>query len=124
VGISIGSIFGGDFIKHGRRQALIRFNFVGLFGSLISFYLNFWSMCFGRLVLGFSSGVMLCTTPKMLEETIPSHLFDRGFGTSTSIFVNLAFFGVLLVSGGMPEEPKDLADSKFWMVIFGIQIPF
>jgi len=81
-------------------------------------------MCFGRLVLGMSSGVILCTTPKMIEETIPAHMIDKGFGTSTSIFINLAFFGVLLVSGGMPDEPKDLTESKYWMVIFGVQIPF
>jgi hypothetical protein len=60
----------------------------------------------------------------MIEETVPAHLLEKGFGASTSVFINLAFFIALLASGGMPEEQKDLAETKYWMVIFGIQIPF
>lgn len=61
-------------------------------------------MCFGRFVLGMCAGVVLCTTPKMIEETVPAHLLEKGFGSSTSVFVNLAFFVALLASGGMPED--------------------
>jgi len=42
VGIAIGSIFGGDFIKYGRRNTVIRFNFIGLIGSVIALILGFW----------------------------------------------------------------------------------
>ena len=124
VGISLGSIFGGDFIKYGRRSTLIRFNIVGLLGSIIAMFLNFWQMCFGRFVLGISAGVILCTTPKMIEETVPPQLIEKGFGTSTSIIINAAFLGYLCLAGGMPDDPKELAESKYWMIIFGIQIPF
>ena len=124
MGISLGSIFGGDFIKYGRRSTLIRFNCVGLLGSILCMFLNFWQMCFGRFVLGISAGVILSTTPKMLEESIPAHLMDKGFGMTTSLFINAAFMGCLLLNGAAPTDPLDLKTSKYWMVMFGIQIPF
>jgi hypothetical protein len=42
VGISLGCIFGGDFIKYGRRKTLIEFNVIALLGSIIAMFLNFW----------------------------------------------------------------------------------
>jgi len=120
VGISLGSIFGGDFIKHGRRKTLIRFNCVGLIGSIFCMFLNFWQMCFGRFVLGISAGVILSTTPKMLEESIPGHLLDKGFGMTTSLFINAAFMGCLLLAGATPTSQAELKTSNYWRILFGI----
>lgn len=68
-------------------------------------------MCFGRFVLGISAGVILSTTPKMLEESIPAHLMDKGFGMTTSLFINAAFMGCLLLAGGAPTDPAVLKTS-------------
>jgi hypothetical protein len=38
-----------------------------------------------------------------LDETIPANLMDKGFGTSTNIIINFAFFAVLIMAMGMPE---------------------
>lgn len=76
-------------------------------------------MCFGRFVYGVGAGVIICTTPKMIEEIIPPKLMNKGFGMSTSLMINFAFFGCLLLAGGMPDEPKDLSETKYWMIIFG-----
>ena len=86
-------------------------------------FLNFWQMCFGRFIYGFATGVLTCTTPKMVEEIIPAKLMNKGFGMSTSLFINIAIFGCLILGGGMPDESKDLAETKYWMVIYGAQIP-
>jgi len=91
VGIALGSIYGGDFVKQGRRSTLVLFNVVGLVGSALSIVLNFWVICLGRMVLGFSCGVLLCATPKCLDEVLPSYLIDNGFGTSTNIMINLSY---------------------------------
>lgn len=91
VGIAIGSIYGGDFVKQGRRSTLINFNIVGIIGSLLSVVLDFYTICFARFILGFSCGVMLCVTPKALDEVLPSELIDNGFGTSTNIVINLSY---------------------------------
>lgn len=104
VGLALGNIFGGDFVCYGRRITILRFNILGLIGTAFTFYLNFWSMCFGRLIFGFSCGVIMCTTPKMLDEIIPGHLIDQGYGTSTNIFINFAFFIMLILAMGMPDK--------------------
>jgi len=38
----------------------------------------------------------------------------------------MAFFGLgqQLLSMGMPKSANDLAASNYWMVIYGMQIPF
>lgn len=81
-------------------------------------------MCFGRFVYGAAAGVLICTTPKMIEEIIPAHLMKKGFGMSTSLFCNVAFFGCLLLGGGMPEDQSELAKTHYWMIMYGVQIPF
>jgi MFS family permease len=119
-GVAIGSVFGGDFVKNGRRSTIIYFNAVGLIGTLISFLPNFIVMCIGRTIVGFSSGVLICATPKAIDETIPSKLIDKGFGTSTNIVINLAFLAAMLLALGMPDDAVSLMNSNYWMVLFGI----
>lgn len=122
-GIAIGSVFGGDFVKSGRRLTILQFNVIGLIGSLFSFLPNMYMMCFGRFIFGFSCGILICTTPKAIDETVPSNLVDKGFGTSTNIVINLSFMLVAVLALGMPETPEALANDWYWMVIFGCQVP-
>ena len=65
-------------------------------------------MCFGRFVFGFSCGILICTTPKAIDETVPSHMVDNGFGTSTNIIINLSFMLVAVLSLMMPETETAL----------------
>jgi hypothetical protein len=80
-------------------------------------------MCFGRFIFGFSCGVLICTTPKAIDETVPSNLVDKGFGTSTNIIINLSFMMVAVLSLGMPDGEEALFEDWYWMIIFGCQIP-
>ena len=89
VGICIGSLLGGDIIKYGRRFTILHFNIVGLLASCTIFTLNYNVMCVGRVVFGMSSGILLCATPKMIDETVPAKLLDKGFGASTAIIMCL-----------------------------------
>ena len=103
VGIALGNIFGGDFVKNGRRRTIIIFNILGAIATCFTLVLDFNSMCFGRMLFGFASGILSCASPKLLDETIPANLMDKGFGTSTNIIINFAFFAVLIMAMGMPE---------------------
>lgn len=109
IGISAGSLFGGDCVKYyGPRKTLVYFNLLALIGSILSLSLNFKLMNLGRLLFGLSSGVMLCATSKILEQTIPVRLLDKGFGTSTNILMQLFNFGLLLMAIGMPDTKSEL----------------
>jgi len=120
LGIAIGNIFGGDFVKNGRRKTIIQFNILGLIGTLLTLVLDFYSMCLGRMIFGFASGILSCATPKMLDEIIPARMMDKGFGTSTNILINFAFFVVLIMAMGVPESPAALMETKYWMLIYGL----
>jgi MFS family permease len=119
-GIALGSVFGGDFVKTGRRTTIIYFNFIGLLSTLISFLPNFILTCIGRTLFGFTCGVLICATPKAIDETIPSKVIDKGFGASTNIVINLAFMMIMVLALGMPEDEMGLTNNSYWMVIFGI----
>jgi MFS family permease len=120
VGIALGNIFGGDFVKNGRRKTIIIFNILGAIATCFTLVLDFNSMCFGRCLFGFASGILSCATPKVLDETIPANLMDKGFGTSTNIIINFAFFAVLIMAMGMPETQAELIETKYWMLIYGL----
>ena len=77
-------------------------------------------MCFGRLIYGFTAGIIMCATPKMLEETIPANVAEKGFGTSTNIFINTGNFLCMMLAAWMPENGDELQTSKFWMTEFGV----
>ena len=87
-GVAIGSIFGGDFVKSGRRLTILQFNVIGIIGSIFGLLPQFYMMCFGRFIFGFSCGVLICTTPKAIDESVPLKLVDKGFGTSTNKIIN------------------------------------
>jgi MFS family permease len=124
VGVAIGSVFGGDFVKHGRRSTIINFNIIGLVGSAMSIVMNFYVICAGRILLGFTCGVLLCATPKSLDEVIPNKLIDKGFGTSTNIMINVSFLICMILANFMPDEKPALMQNKFWMVLSTVQVPF
>ena len=124
IGITLGSLAGGQFIAFGRRWTILNFNALGLLASLTMFTYNFKVMCAGRLVFGFTSGVLLCATPQMIDETIPSSLVDKGFGASTAIGMCTFQFTLLLMAIGMPDSEEGLSTTRYWLVIMGLHIPF
>lgn len=124
VGISIGSLYGGDFTSGGRRRTVIWFNALALVGTAFSLVLHFKIMCLGRFLFGLAAGVLLCATPKIMEETIPPALIDKGFGASTNVLMTFFGCGQLLSALGMPTTQQQLATSRYWMVIYGMQAPF
>lgn len=109
IGISAGSLFGGDVAKYyGPRKAILIFTSIGLVGTILSLSLNIKIMCLGRFMFGLGGGVLLCASSKILEETIPVRLLDKGFGTSTNIFMQLFNFALLLMAIGMPDKQAQL----------------
>ena len=98
LGVSIGAIAGGKIISNGRRKAVIIFDILAIIGSLMSVITNFYVIVIGRLIFGFSAGVLATACPKIVEETIPANYMDYGYGVSTNIGINV-FVMISLLSG-------------------------
>lgn len=103
-GIAIGALAGGSLIAGGRKRMVILFNFVALVGVVLSLINNFTLMCVGRLIFGFASGVFVVAGSKMLDETIPAHLMDHGYGASTNLAINVFIMVSMLMGLGMPDS--------------------
>ena len=90
IGLAVGSLFGGNMIRNGRHRALLVGNCAAVLGSLMSIYAQFHVICVGRFIVGLSAGILMAASPKVIEETIPSHLMCYGYGISTNIAQNFA----------------------------------
>lgn len=77
LGMTIGAVCGGILMRIGRRRAVILVNIIGVTGCIITITpLDYTRILIGRFLLGLSVGLISSICPKMLEETIPNHLFD------------------------------------------------
>ena len=107
-GISIGSMFGASMMKSGRRLPLILFNIVGMVGCVLSIIDNYAIMILGKFLFGMGAGVLIAVAPRMLEETIPHEIFDKGFGAMTNIGVDTLSLTCTIFMIFLPkkESPK------------------
>ena len=76
LGMTIGAIVGGILMKIGRRKSLIIICFIGMTGNIISFNFYLWTILLGRFVFGFATGLSSSIVPRIIEETVPSHIYD------------------------------------------------
>ena len=77
LGMTIGAVCGGILMRIGRRRAVIIVNTLGIIGCALTITpLDYVRILIGRFLLGLSVGLISSICPKMLEETIPNHLFD------------------------------------------------
>lgn len=88
-GMALGSLLGGPMLKWGKRPVIIICNIICVITSVTSCYFNFWTMVASRTVFCYFAGVLVLAAPKVIEETVPNHLMDYGFGSSTGAVINL-----------------------------------
>jgi MFS family permease len=125
-GLAIGSVIGARIIAGGRKRIAKLFNIVGIIGCALSMIPNFPIMLIGRAIYGFAAGVHCITGPKMMNETIPAHVLDYGFGCSFNMTINSAIAISLLLGFLVPgkDEVEALKTTKIWIFIYAFPILF
>lgn len=95
----ISAALSGTFIKYGRRLSLMASAVIGIVGTAITIYQNFWAILIGRLIYGFSVGIIAIAMPRVMEETVPVNLvgfygglYCLSFATATLLAYALAVF--------------------------------
>ena len=125
VTLMISAALSGTLVKYGRRQALILSAFIGIVGTAITVYENFWAILIGRLIYGFSVGIIAIAMPRLMEETVPGPLvgfygglYCLSFATATLLAYMLAVF--------LPKDSdkEALKETHVTNVIFGLPIVF
>jgi len=89
-------------------MTVIIFNIVIIIASALSLFKNYPLICVGRFIHGFSSGVLVSAVPKIIDETVPSHVVDKWFGTSTNLMINTGVMINMLLGIGTPTNEKEL----------------
>ena len=97
--LMLSAALSGQFIKKGRRICLIASAIIGIIGTAITIYQNFWAIIIGRLIYGFSVGIIAIAMPRLMEETVPGTLcglygglYCLSFATATLIAYAFAVF--------------------------------
>ena len=62
--MTLGAVSGGSLMKIGRRRAIFISSAIGLVGVLITFHMSFANLIIGRLLYGFSAGLISSITPR------------------------------------------------------------
>ena len=101
LGMCIGALIAGQIVKNGRRRYLIIFGVIAIFGTAMTLLENVWSIIFGRMIHGICTGIFMTAAPRMLDETVPSHLLGF-FGVFTNIYANFGVMIVMLLGIGLP----------------------
>ena len=70
---------------------------------------NLYVICAGRVVYGFVAGVMVVASPKILGETVPTHVMDKGFGIATNLSINFYIMVSMFLGMIMPTKVEELA---------------
>ena len=122
----ISAAISGRLIKYGRRQALLISAVLGIIGTGITIYdSSYAAIIIGRLIYGFSVGIIAIAMPRLMEETVPSNLVGAYGGLYCLSFA----FATLLAYALAVFLPKEtdldaLAESHVTQVIFGLPIVF
>ena len=118
LGMTIGAVSGGIFMKIGRRKAMMIACFLGVCGYTATLWLNIYALIAGRCVVGFSCGLLSAIGPRYLEETIPHHLYNS---LATLYYSTMAGGGVISYFSGelLPKNTNKEALGKDtnWKII-------
>ena len=78
-------------------------NVINIASCVARIWPNFPLILVASFIQGFASGVHVSACPKIVEETVPFHVQDKGFGGSTNLLANLAIMINMLLGFGLPK---------------------
>ena len=113
-------------VKYGRRNALVLSALIGIVGTAITIYDNsFWAIIIGRLIYGFSVGIIAIAMPRLMEESVPSNLVGFYGGLYCLSFAAATLLAYALAVFLPPDDDiEGLKETHVTQVVFGLPIVF
>ena len=87
IGVTVGAVVSGSLARKSIRRTFLALNLLGILGCLISCINTYSTVILGRFLYGCVGGVMISLTPKMLQQTIPMDIYNKGYGASTNFVI-------------------------------------
>ena len=89
----LGSILADKIIPYGRTRSAVFANLLIIISVVPMMWLSLWSLCLGRLILGFACGIFIVICSVYMAETVPAKQLST-YGTA----VNLGIVTGLLIT--------------------------
>lgn len=127
MGISVGCLAAGHLMKYGRKWILILFLLIGIAGETLAVLPHYQLIVLGRAIYGIGAGGMIAVAPRMIQETIPNDMFDKGFSAATNTSIDIFVLFNTLMMTYMPQYPietkEELKHSHLWRISYFIPLP-
>ena len=122
IGTIFGTSIGGKLMQSGRNRAFIVAGFVGMFGSLLTFIINWYVFLIAKFICGMNYGMVGVVIARMIEEYVPTAYY----GVCAAIGIMAIQFGTFLAGLSSLVLPPDedveaLKTTKNYYIIFAIQ---
>ena len=99
--------------------------YIGIVGVSITVWENFAAIIAGRLLYGFSVGIIAIAMPRIMEETVPINLVGFFAGLYCLSFAFATMFAYLFAYFLPPDDDTSaLKETHITNIIFGLPIPF
>jgi cyanate permease len=94
--VTLGAGVSGQAIKLGRRKVLMISAIIGAIGAAISMIESVSAIMTGRIIYGFSVGLIAIGMPRTMEETVPEHTVGTFGGLYCLSFATAVLIAYLL----------------------------
>lgn len=103
----VGATVGGKLISIGRLKVLTIASIIGIIGVGITLIMNINFILGGRLLYGFSTGLIAVAMPRYMDEVLPSSLISLYGGMYCFSFAIATILAYLLALGLPPDKLDD-----------------
>jgi len=101
--MTIGAVSGGVLMKIGRRRAQFVSIAIGIVGVLITMFFNMGTIIIGRIILGYSVGLLSTIIGRVIEETVPTSMHEM----MSTYFYMMQGVGIMVAYGWALYLPDD-----------------
>ena len=97
--------------------------YIGIIGTAITIWENYAAIIVGRLLYGFSVGIIAIAIPRIMEETVPINLVGFYAGLYCLSFAAATLFAYCFAVFLPPDDDTDALKATYVTnIIFGLPI--
>lgn len=123
-GLMVGALFADKILRIGRIRSIHLANIIMILSVVPQMFLSIPSLCIGRFMLGFGSGVCIVATSVFVAEMVPADKVSI-YGTSVNLGIVIGLLVTNVIQGeSLPPITDELAvmTTQWWRLGFGFPV--